>query len=487
VNGEREQYRSTYRFPSLERRGLASGLRPTQVLILACASVVAVALFRRIPTAVGFVGAIAIVLCAGAVTWLPVRERGADEWLPVVAGWLWLQARGRRHLSLTPQAGTTVRLPTGSARPLARGVGKISLRGLELADGGEVGVLADDASGTRTALLAIRVRSFALLAAREQERRLVRWGRAVASLARTGSPVRRLQVLERTLPHDEDELRRWLDSARDASFAAGHPLVQSYESLVDAAADVTQDHEVVIALQVDARRVRRGDIDGVLLRELRNFADQLDGADAGIVGALSAEDCGRLLRTGFDPFGGATAGLPLEPTATEPTWDLLRTDGVLHRSYWVAQWPRLQVGPAFLGPLLLTTTAVRSLSVVVEPVPPDRSRRAVEVAITSDEADEQLRRERGFRTSARRRTQQAAALRREEELAEGHEEVRFAGYVTVSGRDREELDRNCDDVLQAAQQAYLDLQPMWGQQDQGFVCGALPLCHGLAPAGLIER
>ena len=63
---------------------------------------------------------------------------------------------------------------------------------------------------------------------------------------------------------------------------------------------------------------------------------------------------------------------PLEPTAAEPTWDLLRTDGVLHRTYWVAQWPRLEVGPAFLGPLLLTTTAVRSFSVVVEPVPPRR-------------------------------------------------------------------------------------------------------------------
>ena len=59
-------------------------------------------------------------------------------------------------------------------------------------------------------------------------------------------------------------------------------------------------------------------------------------------------------------------------------------------------------------PLLLSATAVRSFSVVVEPVPPARARSAVEAAVTSDEADEQLRRERGFRTTARRRKQQAA-------------------------------------------------------------------------------
>jgi hypothetical protein len=107
--------------------------------------------------------------------------------------------------------------------------------------------------------------------------------------------------------------------------------------------------------------------------------------------------------------------------------------------------------------------------------------------VTSDEADEELRRERGFRTTASRRKQQAATRRREAELAEGHEELRFAGFITVSGRDLDELDRACDEVVQCAQQAYLDLQPMWGQQDTGFVCGALPLCHGLAPASLLAR
>ncbi len=123
------------------------------------------------------------------------------------------------------------------------------------------------------------------------------------------------------------------------------------------------------------------------------------------------------------------------------------------------------------------------MAVTIEPVPPDRARRAVEAAVTAEEADEQLRTERGFRTTARRRKQHQAALRRERELADGHQEVRFAGYVTVSARDADELELACEQVEQAAHQAYLDLQPMWGQQDVAFMQGALPLARGLRPAG----
>src|SRR3546814_11594801 len=41
------------------------------------------------------------------------------------------------------------------------------------------------------------------------------------------------------------------------------------------------------------------------------------------------------------------------PLATESTWGRLRADGAFHRTYWVAEWPRLDVPPNWLEPLLL--------------------------------------------------------------------------------------------------------------------------------------
>jgi hypothetical protein len=173
-------------------------------------------------------------------------------------------------------------------------------------------------------------------------------------------------------------------------------------------------------------------------------------------------------------------GVDFAPTAADIEWNAYWTDGAIHRSYWIAQWPRLPVGPLFMTPLLLGTQAVHSVSLVIEPIAPARARRDVEAAITSDEADEELRERRGFRTTARRRRLQNAAVEREEELASGHEEVRFAGFVTASGRTTAELDEACERLEQAAQQAHLELAPLWGEQDSGFVHGALPVARGLS-------
>ena len=71
-----------------------------------------------------------------------------------------------------------------------------------------------------------------------------------------------------------------------------------------------------------------------------------------------------------------------------------------------------------------------------------------------------------------------ATVHREEELAEGHAAVRFAGYVTVSARGPEELERHCSEIEHAAQMARLELLRLHGQQEQAFTY-TLPLCRGL--------
>ena len=71
-----------------------------------------------------------------------------------------------------------------------------------------------------------------------------------------------------------------------------------------------------------------------------------------------------------------------------------------------------------------------------------------------------------------------AVSRREEELADGHAAMRFAGYVTVSARTFEELERNCSEIEHAAQMSRLELLRLYGQQEEAFTY-TLPLCRGL--------
>jgi hypothetical protein len=126
----------------------------------------------------------------------------------------------------------------------------------------------------------------------------------------------------------------------------------------------------------------------------------------------------------------------------------------------------------------MQTNVLRSVSVVMEPVAPSVAVRKVEAARTTDIADEQTRTRTGFVTTARKRLQQEATVRREQELANGHAEIRFAGYATVSAPDEEALERSCAELEHAAQQARLELVRLYGQQAEAFTF-TLPLGRGL--------
>lgn len=132
----------------------------------------------------------------------------------------------------------------------------------------------------------------------------------------------------------------------------------------------------------------------------------------------------------------------------------------------------------FMDALLGHSSAVRSVAVTFEPLPAERSTREVEAAITRDRADRELRARFGQSETARQRQACEATARREAELAAGHGEVRLSGFVTVSGRDDEDLRRACAEVLDHAARARLELHRLYGQQADAFTF-TLPLCRGL--------
>lgn len=496
-----------YRFGPLERRGLIGSLRPAQVILTAASLTGGVILMRALASGVGVVSALALALLAVAFCFWPISGRSAEAWLPIVGRHAARRVLARHvQRSPAPQAGT--RLATDGRPEPVTALPEIG-RDLELLaapfHGETVGVLKDRRAHSYTAALAVRVTSFGLLDRAEQETRQAGWGGVLAGLAREGSPVSRIQWLERTVPADGDEIGRYLGEAwaRD-TVPVDSLAMQSYLELTSSAPAATKDHELFVCLQIDAKRAwrqikRTGGKQGadagacaVLLRELEGLAERLTAADVRVVGALRPGILAVAVRVAFDPWlrpglARLAAADPDRdgideaaawPLGTETTWGVYRTDGAFHASYWIASWPRIDVGAAFLSPLLLHAQMVRAVAVTIEPISPLKAIREVEAARTSDVADRELRGRMGFMETARRRRQTEAVARREEELADGHAAVRFAGYVTVSARTLEELERHCSEVEHAAQMARLELLRLYGQQEQAFTY-TLPLCRGL--------
>ncbi len=466
-----------YAFPPLEQRGLVAGLRSGQLLLLAAALVAGIVVLRLVPNGRGIAIAALAALGAAGAAFVPVRGHPLEQWAPTLARWA-VTVAGGGHRVVPGHAGAELCGPPPVARALR-------FRSAARPGAPAVAVVRDRAAGTATAVLAVRGRSFALQDASEKERRLAAWATVLAALAREGGPVRRVQWLERTVPGDAGALARHAEGA--ARVPPGHPALESYRGLVAEAGPLGQDHECFVSLTV--RPARRGaGADAVLLRELRLLHGQLRSADVDVDRVLAPRELGALIRTAFDPWSrpqsvhaGASGPLPTRawPSAAVESWASWRTDATWHATFWVAEWPRTEVGPDFLAPLLLHQHAQRTLSLVMAPLPPSLGVREAESARTAQAADEQLRARAGFLTTARRRREAEGVLRREADLSDGHAAYRYSGYVTVTARSAEELDTACGELLQSAHQCRLELRRLYGCQGAAFLW-ALPFGRGLA-------
>ena len=255
--------RVTYWFGPLERRGLLGGLHTGQIVWLAAGSLFAVVVLDRAPSPGGVLAALAALSVAVGACFAPLGGRSFAEWAPVAWSFAVRRLRGRtRFLSRAATAGTLTRglalrrpprlhPPEPAAPPELAGVRIVEAAYHQRA----IGALAEQGGHRLTAVLACRVLAFSLLDPDAQERRLARWGHVLSGLG--GSAVRRIQWIERTAPAAGDELARWVHAERDPAVPLrGTPMIDSYLELIGTTTQASQAHEILIAVQVDARRAR---------------------------------------------------------------------------------------------------------------------------------------------------------------------------------------------------------------------------------------
>jgi len=428
--------------------------------------VIGVLVLRGEPNVAGVAAAVCVLVLYGAMATVPVSGRTGDEWLPVVVCW----------------AARRSRVPGGRAMGALRGV-RLLRAGWQ-----DMGVVHDRSGRTLTAAVSLRGRSFALLGPDEQDRRVGAWSSVLASLAREGSPVHRVQWVAASFPDDGRGVHAYLTAEAVADAASASSA--SYEALLADIDSYACAHDVVLAVQV--RLTKSVDVGcATLAREVGSLTRLLADADVHVESVLSAEELAHQLLRTYEPgvpsaarasasasatASGGSAEDPW-PMAMEETWSSVRVDGMVHATFWVAEWPRIEVRSDFLAPLLLGS-ARSTFAVVMEPLGSDAAVRKVEASRTADLADSELRRRGGFVSTARHARESEVLARRESELAEGHASFRYAGFVTISAANEEDLATACDTVQHAAGQSRLALRRLYGDQASAYTC-TLPLCRGL--------
>ena len=310
--------RSRYRFGPLEQHGFMLGLSTGQVTVLGSGllSALGVILLFRNP-------ALAIVagLAAIGLAFVPVAGRTLEAWTPVASRYGARRATGRhRWASTAPAAGHRLVRDRGQRLAIEAPVAlPPALRGLTILTVADrallpadvpagIGMVHDRRAGTYVAVLRAGGLAFALRDEAEQAQLVEGWAEVLAGMADADSPIGRLQVLERTLPDTGDEAARYLQE--EMRRPVTDALVRSYLDLLDDAAPVNREHEALIALQVDARRItpliqqfRDRDLGAyvALVQELTSLSERLQAAAIGVEGALPPRLLAEAIRVAFDP------------------------------------------------------------------------------------------------------------------------------------------------------------------------------------------
>ena len=495
------------RFGPRESHGWLLGMTTPQLLLGITAAFTLTKILDTELPGLARLGWVLIAVTCLTVAFLPLRGRTIVEYVPVVANF-WAQRLTRHDV----YRGGVFRLPPDQDEPRFVLPGDLAhLRLLRFAvdgsDGAEVAVVKDPRAKTYTAVLALEGSTFALLETSVRASRVEAWGSLLAQLCTETAVIARLQVLERTVPDSGDALSR--DWARrgvhDGSFQAAN-----YEQLLAAVDGSTQAHECFVAVTVDARRagseIRQAGgghagAAAVVLREIDKIADGLKLAGVRVEGWCPPRLLGEIIRTAYDPAsrplvqrrGGATSdagggdpGLPsgvdpgiCGPMRAENTWSYYRTDTAVHRCWWILQWPRQYVQAGFLSPLLLSSQTRRTISLVLEPLPPTRANRRVNLRQSGVSSESVLRHRFKRRTTRRQEVEASDVDRREAELVAGHGLYRMLGFLSVSATDLPGLEIASGEIESLAQRSQLEVARLSGEHDQAFGVAALPLARGL--------
>jgi len=166
------------------------------------------------------------------------------------------------------------------------------------------------------------------------------------------------------------------------------------------------------------------------------------------------------------------------PMATRNEWTHVLVDSAFHACFAVVEWPRLEVPPNWMEPVLLHAGGTRTIAMHMEPVPPSQSQRRVDKDSVRLVVDAEQRSRAGFRVGALHRRAESDVAARESELVAGYCELEFCGLVTVTAADIDQLERSCAEWEQVAAHSGLQLRRLNGQHDAAFAC-TLPL--GIGP------
>lgn len=489
-----------FRFSPLESRGVLLGLSLGRLVALVTALALAVLAFRTSSLPLQIVLGVVVLLLV-VLGLVRIGGRPLTAWLPVVLSY-WLQRSTRQNVFRGgPFAPNGVENFMALPGPLA----SCQWLPARAHDGQrEIGLIKDKQNGHVIAVLLCSGTNVILEDSSLQERRIGDWGDVMRTLGTDDDSLVRWQVLERTVPDGAGAAEAFIRN-RMLPEKANTPAARSLQQLVEVSAPSALRHEVYLAVRFDLKRLApqikaAGSTDAAAAAVVVDalYSIERSVADAGVIshGWLPPRGLAAVLRSQYDPVDlpllesravdadGVAPGVAPQlagPVAAEAHWTFYQHDSGVSQTVWVHALPARDVGRHWLQPLLNQTNCRRSISLVAEPMSSQKAEALARRQMVQHQGDRETRRKLKLVESARVRKEANAVAQEDEEVASGFSRVRYSMFVTVTATDHDALARDISLVRRKLSKAGCESVVLFGEQDQAFMAGALPVAFGLAP------
>jgi hypothetical protein len=494
----------TYEGWQQERVAFIFGLSTRRAALLSAAILAAILPIATVRISSAIVLWPAALLLAGTAA-VRIQARTADEWLASLVSYRLIAVRRQHKYAGGPFTPLSAG-HSGNGEVAAELPGILApVRILSIPSGHtDLAVAVHRYDRTYTAVARVQFPGIGLTDSARQDQRVAGWGALLASLCTEGSPLIRVQALQRIVPESGVALRFW----HEAHIAPTAPeLARSVtEELMTFPELAGSRRESYLAFTMDARRAHgqirsagggnRGAV-RVLVRQLRALQQALGGAELQVESWLGTRDLAEVIRTAYDPDSLASlaarraAAVPGEtldpgtpaalagPVYAEAKPGAYVHDGAMSAAYWVQDWPRSRTWCTALGPLLADGSHRRSFGMIFEPLPPIAAERQVMRERTARDVAVRMRQRTGQIIPEHERAATQRALYQDADRAAGYGLVRFTAYAAVTVTDPGTLDDACAALEADAAAARIELRRMWFAQDSGFALACLPLGMGL--------
>ncbi|MFJ5264142.1 SCO6880 family protein [Streptomyces sp. NPDC088387] len=448
-------------------------------------------------------------LVAFAAVYVPYKRRTFYKWFEINRSYKRTLRSTTAYRSGVMEAGTRIDGREVEIGP-PPGIGRITWLAAPFGPD-EIAVLLHADRKTVTAAIEIEGPGVGLRDSEDQEALVDRFGTLLKHVANGDGFVTRIQMLARTLPADPDA------HAKDVSVRGDEKalpwLQESYDQLQSMVSTSSEQHraylvacmhynrELAAEAQAMARAARphggKADRDSglavVMARELTDICSRLQEADIRVRQPLGQGRLASLVHSMYDPdhpidhIQAMTKrnAWPAELDAMDPNFLQAKTRESstrapwCHATAWVKEWPMTPVGVNFLAPLLVhTPDVIRTVAVTMDLEPTEIAIERMLTEKTNDDAEASRAAKMNRTVDPRDIAAHNRLDQRGEDLASGAAGVNLVGYITVSSRSPEALQRDKRTIRASAGKSYLKLEWCDREHHRAFV-NTLPFATGI--------